>query len=53
MNLVKADLMIAFESATSAAGASASAGHATNANWVGITIGLTVGVIGGLGIVMA
>ena len=48
--------MIAFGSATSAAGASASAGHATipnNVNWVGITIGLTVGVIGGLGIVMA
>ena len=46
--------MIAFESATSAA--KASAGHAiipNNMNWVGITIGLTVGVIGGLGIVMA
>jgi hypothetical protein len=53
MNIVKTDLIIAFESATSAAGASASAGHATNANWVGITLGLTVGVIGGLGIFIA
>jgi hypothetical protein len=47
--------MIAIESATSAAGAH-SAGHATvpnNVNWLGITIGLTVGVIGGLCMVMA
>ena len=44
-------LMIAFKSATSAAGASASAGHATipsNVNWIGIALGLTVGVLGGI-----
>jgi len=44
-------LIIAFGSATSRAAASASAGHVnlpSNGNWLGISLGLTAGLVGGL-----
>ena len=47
--------MIAFASATSRAAASASVGHITtpsNNKWLGISLGLTAGVLSGLCILM-
>jgi len=45
--------MIAFESATASPSSAAALVHVGGANWVGITAGLTVGVLGGLSILMS
>jgi hypothetical protein len=49
-------LILAFASATAKAGQQASSGVSVSpatGNWVGISLGLTIGVVGGLGLILA